>query len=150
MNIDPPAGLRQAKEYLRYGQKMKERGRLQTRIGDLKKELLALKGLHESVRARFEDCAYERRRLLDKLMAIETGTPYLSAASSLSSNKNIPVAKIPKAPPPPPPPPPPPTSVPSAPYRSLPNSKKAPPPPPSGDPLIEELKIRLAKRGMID
>jgi hypothetical protein len=142
MNIDPPAGLRQAKEYLKYGQKMKERGRLQTRIGDLKKELLTLKGLYDSVRARFEDCAYERRRLLDKLVSLETGTPYLSAASSLGSNKNLPKAP-PKAPPPPPPPPPaPPPPV----FARAPNAKKAP----SASPrnlMLAELKERLKKRG---
>lgn len=147
MNIDPPAGLRQAKEWLRYSQKMKERGRLQTKIGDLKKELIALKGLYESVKARFEDCSYERRRLLDKLVAIETGTPYLSAASSLGSNKNLPVAKKapPKAPPPPPPPPPPPAPS------SLPS--RSPASVPSASPrnlMIAELKARLAKRGMIN
>jgi hypothetical protein len=149
MNIDPPAGLRQAKDYLKYGQKMKERGRLQTRIGDLKKELIALKGLYDSVRARFDDCAYERRRLLDKLMAIEmssaSSTPYLSAASSLGSNKNIPVAK--KAPPPPAPPAPPPSSVPYRTNKKAPASVPSAPPEPRGDPLIEELKARLKKRG---
>lgn len=83
--------LRGVKKFLKFKQHMREKGDLQQRVSTLKKGMRDHKGKFDALKARFEDCMRERRRLLDALIEARGQAPQASP-------------RTPLAPPPPPPP----------------------------------------------